>query len=138
MAGTARGSSLSSGPCRVVGGCVPSCWAIGGSWLVSQRALISAVGLEALVHTDPVRSQVCSLHHRPAVGCAGQRAQGSSVPLSFLHSCEPPIIHGNLTSDTIFIQHNGLIKIGSGRTRPHSSGAVNRVGSGELSGGGKS
>ncbi|XP_056678835.1 nuclear receptor-binding protein 2 isoform X1 [Monodelphis domestica] len=33
--------------------------------------------------------------------------------LSFLHSCNPPIIHGNLTSDTIFIQHNGLIKIGS-------------------------
>ena len=34
---------------------------------------------------------------------------------SYLHSCEPPIIHGNLTCDTIFIQHNGLIKIGSGR-----------------------
>ncbi|XP_030076220.1 nuclear receptor-binding protein 2 isoform X2 [Microcaecilia unicolor] len=33
--------------------------------------------------------------------------------LSFLHSCDPPIIHGNLTSNTIFIQHNGLIKIGS-------------------------
>nr|XP_056710813.1 nuclear receptor-binding protein 2 [Euleptes europaea] len=33
--------------------------------------------------------------------------------LSYLHACEPPIIHGNLTSDTIFIQHNGLIKIGS-------------------------
>ncbi|XP_013926780.1 PREDICTED: nuclear receptor-binding protein 2, partial [Thamnophis sirtalis] len=33
--------------------------------------------------------------------------------LSYLHSCNPPIIHGNLTSDTIFIQHNGLIKIGS-------------------------
>lgn len=33
---------------------------------------------------------------------------------SYLHSCEPPIIHGNLTCDTIFIQHNGLIKIGSG------------------------
>ncbi|XP_029448118.1 nuclear receptor-binding protein 2 isoform X2 [Rhinatrema bivittatum] len=33
--------------------------------------------------------------------------------LSFLHSCDPPIVHGNLTSDTIFIQHNGLIKIGS-------------------------
>jgi len=32
---------------------------------------------------------------------------------SFLHACSPPIIHGNLTSDTIFIQHNGLIKIGS-------------------------
>ncbi|XP_048338554.1 nuclear receptor-binding protein 2 isoform X1 [Sphaerodactylus townsendi] len=33
--------------------------------------------------------------------------------LSYLHACEPPIVHGNLTSDTIFIQHNGLIKIGS-------------------------
>lgn len=33
---------------------------------------------------------------------------------SYLHSCNPPIIHGNLTCDTIFIQHNGLIKIGSG------------------------
>jgi len=32
--------------------------------------------------------------------------------LSYLHSCEPPVIHGNLTTDTIFIQHNGLIKIG--------------------------
>uniref|UniRef100_A0A8C5J467 Nuclear receptor binding protein 1 n=1 Tax=Junco hyemalis TaxID=40217 RepID=A0A8C5J467_JUNHY len=32
---------------------------------------------------------------------------------SYLHSCDPPIIHGNLTCDTIFIQHNGLIKIGS-------------------------
>ncbi|XP_015272450.1 PREDICTED: nuclear receptor-binding protein 2 [Gekko japonicus] len=32
---------------------------------------------------------------------------------SYLHACDPPIIHGNLTSDTIFIQHNGLIKIGS-------------------------
>ncbi|KAG7253265.1 hypothetical protein CRUP_010438, partial [Coryphaenoides rupestris] len=31
----------------------------------------------------------------------------------YLHLCEPPIIHGNLTCDTIFIQHNGLIKIGS-------------------------
>ncbi len=39
------------------------------------------------------------------------------IPLSsgsFLHSCSPPIVHGNLTCDTIFIQHNGLIKIGSG------------------------
>lgn len=33
---------------------------------------------------------------------------------SYLHSCSPPIIHGNLTCDTIFIQHNGLVKIGSG------------------------
>ncbi|KAK5873784.1 hypothetical protein PBY51_018793 [Eleginops maclovinus] len=33
--------------------------------------------------------------------------------LSYLHSCDPPILHGNLTCDTVFIQHNGLIKIGS-------------------------
>lgn len=33
--------------------------------------------------------------------------------LSYLHSCAPSIIHGNLTCDTIFIQHNGLVKIGS-------------------------
>uniref|UniRef100_A0A6M2DD81 Nuclear receptor-binding protein homolog n=1 Tax=Xenopsylla cheopis TaxID=163159 RepID=A0A6M2DD81_XENCH len=33
--------------------------------------------------------------------------------LSYLHSCSPPIIHGNLSCDTIFIQHNGLVKIGS-------------------------
>jgi len=33
--------------------------------------------------------------------------------LSYLHSCSTPVIHGNLTCDTIFIQHNGLIKIGS-------------------------
>lgn len=36
--------------------------------------------------------------------------------LSYLHSCDPPIIHGNLACDTIFIQHNGLIKIGSGKS----------------------
>ncbi|XP_022802070.1 nuclear receptor-binding protein-like [Stylophora pistillata] len=33
--------------------------------------------------------------------------------LSYLHGCETPIVHGNLSCDTIFIQHNGLIKIGS-------------------------
>ncbi|XP_059485395.1 nuclear receptor-binding protein homolog isoform X2 [Neocloeon triangulifer] len=33
--------------------------------------------------------------------------------LGYLHSCSPPIVHGNLTCDTIFIQHNGLVKIGS-------------------------
>lgn len=38
----------------------------------------------------------------------------AQCPYSYLHSCDPPIIHGNLTCDTIFIQHNGLIKIGSG------------------------
>ena len=34
---------------------------------------------------------------------------------SYLHGCENPIVHGNLSCDTIFIQHNGLIKIGSGQ-----------------------
>ena len=33
---------------------------------------------------------------------------------SHLHTtCDPPIVHGNLNCDTIFIQHNGLVKIGS-------------------------
>lgn len=31
---------------------------------------------------------------------------------SYLHTCDPPIIHGDLSCETIFIQHNGLIKIG--------------------------
>jgi len=33
--------------------------------------------------------------------------------LEYLHGCDPAIVHGNLTCDTIFIQHNGLLKIGS-------------------------
>jgi serine/threonine protein kinase len=33
--------------------------------------------------------------------------------LHYLHNSETPIIHGNLSGETIFIQHNGLIKIGS-------------------------
>ncbi|XP_067615057.1 nuclear receptor-binding protein homolog [Eurosta solidaginis] len=33
--------------------------------------------------------------------------------LSYLHSCKPPVVHGNLTCDSIFIQHNGLVKIGA-------------------------
>lgn len=33
--------------------------------------------------------------------------------LGYLHGLDPPIVHGNLTCDTIFIQHNGLLKIGS-------------------------
>ncbi|KAK6731839.1 hypothetical protein RB195_007974 [Necator americanus] len=32
--------------------------------------------------------------------------------LNYLHSCSPPITHGNLTCNTVFIQQNGLIKIG--------------------------
>lgn len=33
--------------------------------------------------------------------------------LRYLHNCDPPIVHGNLNCDTIFIQHNGLMKIGT-------------------------
>jgi len=33
--------------------------------------------------------------------------------LHYLHNTEVPIVHGNLSGETIFIQHNGLIKIGS-------------------------
>jgi len=32
--------------------------------------------------------------------------------LNYLHSCNPPIAHANLSCNTIFIQQNGLIKIG--------------------------
>lgn len=31
--------------------------------------------------------------------------------LCYLHSSQPPIIHENLTCDTVFISHNGLIKV---------------------------
>ncbi|VDO37070.1 unnamed protein product [Brugia timori] len=34
--------------------------------------------------------------------------------LNYLHSCNPPVVHANLTCNTMFIQHNGLIKIGCG------------------------
>lgn len=30
-----------------------------------------------------------------------------------MHKCDPPVVHGDLSCDTIYIQHNGLIKIGS-------------------------
>ena len=39
------------------------------------------------------------------------------VLCSYLHKNE--IVHGNLSLATIFIQHNGLIKIGSGELRAH-------------------
>ncbi|CAF1012802.1 unnamed protein product, partial [Brachionus calyciflorus] len=32
--------------------------------------------------------------------------------LDYMHKCDPPVVHGDLSCDTIFIQHNGLIKIG--------------------------
>lgn len=32
--------------------------------------------------------------------------------LHYLHNCEPPIIHRELSSDTVFIQQSGLIKVG--------------------------
>lgn len=32
--------------------------------------------------------------------------------LSYLHTCDPPIVHANLSCNTVFIQQNGLVKIG--------------------------
>ncbi|CAI5778737.1 receptor-binding 2 isoform X1 [Podarcis lilfordi] len=49
--------------------------------------------------------------YKGRLGSAG--ALRSSRPSATCTLATPPIIHGNLTSDTIFIQHNGLIKIGS-------------------------
>ena len=42
------------------------------------------------------------------------------IIFSYLHGCDPPIVHGNLNCDTIFIQHNGLMKIGTGKLDLHS------------------
>lgn len=51
-----------------------------------------------------------------------------TVYFRYLHTCEPPIIHGNLTTDTIFIQHNGLIKIGSGNSLHDTFWEINQHG----------
>ena len=57
------------------------------------------------MYTDTLSSQV------------SPQFQGESLRLSLtflmVSICQEPIIHGNLTCDTIFIQHNGLVKIGS-------------------------
>lgn len=79
---------------------------------------------------------LCWLHAclwRRPVRCALLDAEGEahSSSSSYLHSCDPPIIHGNLTCDTIFIQHNGLIKIGSGKERLLLAWGV-RAGAGEC------
>ncbi len=52
----------------------------------------------------------------PLINCAfyvdlSKNCRFSST--SYLHNTEVPIVHGNLSGETIFIQHNGLIKIGS-------------------------
>ena len=52
-------------------------------------------------------------------GPAGAAGRSASVTrpgfcFSYFHSSSPPIIHGNLTCDSMFIQHNGLLKIASG------------------------
>ena len=84
--------------------------------------------MEAMVHPDSVCSQVSYTHY--TVLSTQDHSLSDIVilfvlshllplvPSSYLHSCDPPIIHGNLTCDTIFIQHNGLIKIGSGNWTP--------------------
>ena len=60
------------------------------------------------MHSNSLCSQVFLL------SCAQSTFLKSYFSFSYLHAtCDPPILHGNLTCDTIFIQHNGLVKIGS-------------------------
>jgi nuclear receptor-binding protein len=72
--------------------------------------------------TEPVEEFLATLVYSiaisPEVGCTSRVHCRSTRSLSFsyLHSCEEPIIHGNLTCDTIFIQNNGLVKIGSSKS----------------------
>ncbi|EEC18272.1 nuclear receptor-binding protein, putative [Ixodes scapularis] len=53
-------------------------------------------------------------HPTPSTTTSKRFEKTSRMCTFYLHSCSPPILHGNMTCDTIFIQHNGLIKIGSG------------------------
>lgn len=80
--------------------------------------LFYILGLEEMVHPNSVCSQVQpdSFLHNVSLPNFLSRSLADDLLFSdsYLHSCDPPIIHGNLTCDTIFIQHNGLIKIGSG------------------------
>lgn len=90
------------------------CWKAAA--LSSNIVLLDPSGVEEMVHTDPVCPQVGFLCHDQFEFSVYRTIYLSppSVFYSYLHSCDPPIIHGNLTCDTVFIQHNGLIKIGSG------------------------
>ena len=68
--------------------------------------------MEKMVHTNSVSSQVKILNLLLIFHFFLQIF--FLYLFSYLHAtCDPPILHGNLTCDTIFIQHNGLVKIGS-------------------------
>lgn len=65
-----------------------------------------------MVHTNFVSFKVSGLEFPASV--PSFLTDFTSSPYSYLHeTCDPPIVHGNLNCDTIFIQHNGLVKIGS-------------------------
>lgn len=66
--------------------------------------------LATMVYSTPICLKVC-INELIRIDLS------SSSSSSYLHSCEEPIIHGNLTCDTIFIQNTGLIKIGSSKCR---------------------
>jgi hypothetical protein len=74
-----------------------------------ECVLSSTPGMEAMVYSDLISIDVIVIDLLSSF-----LLPGFIYMSRYLHSCEPPIIHGNLTTDTIFIQHNGLIKIGSG------------------------
>lgn len=69
--------------------------------------------LETMVYSTPICLKVY-----PYQFIGRDLTQSSSS--SYLHSCEEPIIHGNLTCDTVFIQNTGLLKIGSSKCRSFS------------------
>ncbi|KAJ8934994.1 hypothetical protein NQ314_013065, partial [Rhamnusium bicolor] len=68
----------------------------------------ASASVEKMVHSNPL-----SAEHLPLYVVLLLIHVFTVSAQSYLHSCSPPIIHGNLTCDTIFIQHNGLVKIGS-------------------------
>ena len=77
--------------------------------------------MEALVHSNLISLKVS--HKKYTLIARKRRILLLPIALimshfysicSHLHTtCDPPIVHGNLNCDTIFIQHNGLVKIGS-------------------------
>ena len=72
--------------------------------MVPANPLSAVVGL-ACAHTDA---------HTSLLDCAPPPAPPSCPAPSYLHKKD--IVHGNLTLGTIFIQHDGLVKIGAGGT----------------------
>lgn len=85
--------------------------------MLPQR--VAASGICALISASALKNSLQIKNTPDLCSEIGRPASVLISPVcflsSYLHSCSPPIIHGYLTCDTIFIQHNGLVKIGSGK-----------------------